>query len=602
MAEWNEDETLLDQLANHAKTRGDRPAVFGKSGARWVGTSWKDYWATAREVGKALISLGHEPGECVAIVGDNRPEWVFAEFGIMAAAGIVAPIYQTSTEEQVAYILGHSKARIAICDQRAQLEKFMAAAASSPDTVALERFILMDDDPIDDERVLNFKDLLQMGRAVDDSAVDARIESVKADSVALLIYTSGTTGVPKAVQLDHGNMTSVAYGALEFYREIDDDNYRAISYLPLSHVAEQMFTTMVHIRSGGEVYFCAELKKVRDYLPEVQPTSFVGVPRVWEKFEAAMKARLAEATGFRKRLVEWARAQEFAAFEHKVRTGQDKQGFMLNLARKLVISKVKERLGLQNLVLAATGAAPISVGTLEFMASLGIVIHEGFGMSETSGAITGSPLYRPRVGWVGRALPGVQIKIADDGEICLKGRPMTRGYLGMPDKTAELIDEQGWLHTGDLGKYEDGWLAITGRKKDILITAGGKNVAPAKIEGKLSQLPGIGQAVVVGDRERFLAALLVIDPEALPELRDRLGLGSGATVADVAASDKFDALLREGVDKDVNPELARYEQIKKFTVLPNEFSVDTGELTPTMKVKRNVVNEKFAAQIKAMFA
>ena len=397
-------------------------------------------------------------------------------------------------------------------------------------------------------------------------------------------------------------MTSVAYGALEFYPEINGESYKAISYLPLSHVAEQMFTTMIHIRAGGQVYFCDDLKKVRDYLPDVQPTTFVGVPRVWEKFEAAMKARLAEASGFRRSLADWARKQELAAFKHKVETGQDKSSLMLTMARKLVISKVQERLGLQNLIVAATGAAPISTGTLEFMASLGIVIHEGFGMSETSGAITANPLYRPRLGWVGKALPGVDIKIAEDGEICLKGRPMTRGYRGMPEKTAELLDEEGWLHTGDLGKYEDGWLAITGRKKDILITAGGKNVAPAKIEGKLNQLPGIAQAVVVGDRERFLAALLVIDPEALPELRERLGLGDNATVADVAASEKFDKLLHEGIDKDVNPDLARYEQIKKFTVLSAEFTVDTGELTPTMKVKRNVVSDKYKDQITAMFA
>ncbi|MHC4830831.1 MAG: AMP-dependent synthetase/ligase, partial [Planctomycetota bacterium] len=311
---------------------------------------------------------------------------------------------------------------------------------------------------------------------------------------------------------------------------------------------------------------------------------------------------LAEATGIKSKLAGWAMRTELACHRESVRTGKPVNTFSRRLANKLVLSKIRAKLGLDELKLAVTGAAPIAVATLDFFASLGVVIHEGYGMTETSGIATLSEYGRPVAGSVGRAIHGVEIKIADDGEIQLRGRSMVKGYYKLAEKTAELWSEDGWMCTGDLGSVdENGLLRITGRKKDILITAGAKNIAPAEMEAHLMTITGVGQAVVVGDRKPYLCALLVLDPEALPDLREKLSLPADTSLKDVAESDKVREFFEKQIETECNAKVARYQTIKKFEVLPAEFSVDGGELTPTLKVKRNVVNEKYAATIEAMY-
>ncbi len=421
--------------------------------------------------------------------------------------------------------------------------------------------------------------------------------------MALLIYTSGTTGLPKGAMLTHEGIDLIANAVAEVFPSLMQTKTRSVSYLPLCHAAEQGMTNFSGLMIQGETFYCSDLTQIKDYLVDVHPTIFLAVPRVWEKFEAALRGKLAEATGIKAKLASWARKTELEAFKQEVATGRPVSSFSRNLANKLVISKIKEALGLDQLQVALSGAAPISVSTLEFFASIGLPVHEGYGMTETTAFASVQPHGRPKLGTIGRPLPGVQAKIAEDGEIMLKGINMVKGYHRLPDKTAELYDSDGWMHTGDLGAIdEDGYISITGRKKDLIITAGGKNVAPAEMEGYLQSIPGVGQAVVVGDRQPYLSALIVLDPEALPELEVASQISGLSDVQTAARNEDVKRYIEQEMQKVCNEKVARYQTIKKIKILPTVFSVDGGELTPTLKVKRNIVNEKYAAEIAAFYA
>jgi long-chain acyl-CoA synthetase len=596
-------QSFVHQLEHWAQEKPDAPAIHDKGpDGLWRTLTWSEYWRAVREVAKGLIALGHQSGDCVAVVGANRMEWVLAQFGIMAAKGVPAPGYPTNTIAQVAHILRNSEAKIAIADSGALIANYREAMATDAEHIQVEHLVTMREGQ--DSDALTLDGLRAKGREQDDAELDTRLAAIGAEDVCMLIYTSGTTGVAKGVMLDHGaiqHMQQAILGIAPLFRDPDANPYIVVSYLPLCHVAEQAATNMGALMTGGEVYFCPDIKQIKDFLGEVRPTVFLAVPRVWEKFQAALEARLGEASGLKGKLASWARNTERAAVKQEMMTGKTVGGIGRSLANKLVISKVQGALGLDRLSLALTGAAPISPGTLDFFASLGIAVHEVYGMSETAGLLTGNPLGAVRFGTVGRALEGVEVKIAEDGEIIARGRNMTKGYLRMPEKTAELIDDEGWLHTGDLGSIDDeGYLSITGRKKDILITAGGKNVAPAEMEAYLNQIPGVGQAVVVGDRQPYLSALIVLDPENLEVLAANAGVGVASFEA-LAGDDKVREHLMTCVEADCNAKVARYQTIKRIKLIPHEFSVDGGELTPTMKVKRNVVADKYAGQIEALY-
>jgi long-chain acyl-CoA synthetase len=460
-------------------------------------------------------------------------------------------------------------------------------------------------DPIDNVRpmVTSLADVITRGSAEPDDELERRMEAVKPDDLALLIYTSGTTGVPKGAMVTHNGIHAMGTSFVDTYPELEEfDPFRYVSYLPLCHVAEQIFTNFIGLRWGSETYFCADLTKIKDHLVAARPHFFFAVPRVWEKFEAALTANLLTATGLKAKLAAWARRVELQSIKRSIETGKDVDTFQRRLANKLVISKIKSAIGLDELFGAGSGAAPAARSTLEFFASVGLIIHEGFGMTETTGMATAQPLNRPHFGSVGRALPGVEIRIADDGEILLRGPNMVPGYLHMPEETAALYTDDGWLLTGDLGALdEDGFLTITGRKKDLLITAGGKNVAPAEMENHLQGIPGVGQAVVVGDRQPYLCAILALEEEGLPELCNAAGVPV-ASLAELAGNEKVRAFLADRIDSDCNTKVARYQTIKKFEVLPHMLSVEGGELTPTMKVKRNVINDKYKSIIEGMYA
>jgi long-subunit acyl-CoA synthetase (AMP-forming) len=593
--------TMLSRIEGWAKASGNEPAIHDRnSDGTWATSTWGEYWESVRRVGKGLMALGLQPGDCVAIVGANRRDWVICQHGINAARGIPAPLYTTLLPEQMAYIVSNAESKIVICDDETQLNKYLSIAeGDSP----IEHIVTMDDLGSSDPRVITLEALMAKGDAISDAELDAQLDAVKMDDVALLIYTSGTTGLPKGAMLTHEGIDLIANAVAEVFPSLMKTKTRSVSYLPLCHAAEQGMTNFAGLIIQGETFYCSDLTQIKDYLVDVHPTIFLAVPRVWEKFEAALRGKLAEATGIKAKLASWARKTELEAFKQEVATGRPVSSFSRNLANKLVISKIKEALGLDQLQVALSGAAPISVSTLEFFASIGLPVHEGYGMTETTAFASVQPHGRPKLGTIGRPLPGVQAKIAEDGEIMLKGVNMVKGYHRLPDKTAELYDSDGWMHTGDLGAIDqDGYISITGRKKDLIITAGGKNVAPAEMEGYLQSIPGVGQAVVVGDRQPYLSALIVLDPEALPELEVASQISGLRDIQSAARSEEVKRYIEQEMQEVCNKKVARYQTIKKIKILPTVFSVDGGELTPTLKVKRNIVNEKYAAEIAAFYA
>jgi long-subunit acyl-CoA synthetase (AMP-forming) len=593
--------TLPGQIARLAVERPDRKALLemGPDGG-WVSTSWSEYWQAVRNLAKGLISLGVQSGDSVALVGNNRRDWVISQMGISAATGVPAPIYVTNTIDQVAYIVNHCRAKIAICDNQEQLHKFLTALDRG--LIELEHIITMDALDSEQTMVTPLADVIIRGSLEPDDELDRRMSAVEPDDLALLVYTSGTTGVPKGAKCTHRGIDAMGQAFIDILPQmLEIDPSRYVSYLPLCHAAEQTATNFTGLRAASETYFCPDLAKIKDYLVAARPQFFFAVPRVWEKFEAALRANLSAATGLKATLATWARRVELDSANRSMETGKVVDTFHRRLANRFVISKIKRAIGLDELIGAASSAAPAALSTLEFFASIGILIHEDYGMTETTGLATAQPLGMPRFGSVGQALPGVEVRIANDGEILLRGPNMVSGYLYMPDESAALNADDGWIHTGDLGTLDkDGFLSITGRKKDLLITAGGENVAPALLENHLHGIPGVGQAIVVGDRQPYLCAILALEEEALPDLCKAAGVPV-VPLAELTSNEKVRTFLAGRIETDCNSKVARYQTIKKFEVLPHMLSVEGGELTPTMKVKRNIINAKYKAIIDGMY-
>ncbi|HVH41065.1 MAG TPA: AMP-binding protein [Labilithrix sp.] len=585
-------------LGETVKRYGYRPALRVKRDGAWRTTTWKAYARDVRRVGRALVGLGVERGKGVAIIGYNCPEWLMADVGAIFAGAVPAGIYTTSTPEQVRYITEHCEAKVAFADTSAQVDKFVAEQDRLP---KLEVVVQMLGRPTEAKRgrlrVIGWAELLELGDQTPERALDERIAAQKPDDVCTLIYTSGTTGDPKAVMISHTNIVWTAQAILSALEYGPTDV--TVSYLPLSHIAEQMLTVHGPMIVGAVVYFAESLEKLPEALQEVRPTVFLGVPRVWEKIQAKMMAAGAAAPPLRKKIAAWARKVGLEAGLAEQSGGRPPR--LLPVAKKLVFDKVRQRLGLDRARLCVTSAAPISKSTLDFFLSLGIPILEVYGMSECTGPATYSPPNNYRTGKCGVVLPGAEVKIAEDGEICMRGPHVFKGYLKDPEATRNALDEGGWLHSGDIGVIDgEGFLKITDRKKDLLITAGGENIAPQVLEGQLAAIPVVAQAVVIGDRMKYLSALITLDPERVNLEAEAAG-SPARTISEAAKCDVFRRHLQKQIDQ-VNEKLARVQTIKKFVVVPSEFSIDGGELTPTMKVKRKVVNEKYKREIAAMYA
>lgn len=570
----------------------NQPAYHFKRGDVWQARTWGQYVAEVRTAAKAMMALGLEPGGTVSILGFNRPEWVIFDLACMCAGGAPAGIYTTCSPPEVQYIIEHAESAIVLLEDEAQWEKVKAQRENLP---GLKHVVMMKDAPaIDDPLVMSWEAFNQRAMGVSDADLDARVEGIKADQLATFIYTSGTTGPPKGVMLSHHNLAWTAGLCRELVSMTSDDV--SLSYLPLSHIAEQMFTIHAPCTAGSQVYFAESIPKVPDNLKEVRPTVLFAVPRIWEKFYAGIRAKMAEASGVKAAIAGWAMGVGARHSAAKNR-GEAGGGFRYALANRVVFSKLKLALGLDRARICVSGAAPISREILEFFASLDLVVLEVYGQSEDCGPTTFNLPGRTRYGSVGPAIPGVEVKIADDGEILVKGPNVFMGYYKDQAATdATLID--GWLHSGDLGAFDqDGFLTITGRKKDIIITAGGKNIAPKNIEAALKNLPLISEAVVIGDRRKYLSVLITLDEEAVERFASAQGLGDRQRHEDPTIK----AEVQAGIDE-VNKLFARVEQLKKFHILQRQLSVDEGELTPTLKVKRRIVYEHFADEIEAMYA
>lgn len=584
--------TLMQALDETVARHGELDALRVKKDGRWVVTSWRAYRDECRKVAKALMAAGLERGEGVAIIGYNCPEWVFADLGAVMAGAMPAGIYTTSSPGQCQYITHHCDARVAFVEDPEQARKFIEVRGDLP---KLRYLVQMLGAPAH-ESVTSWKDFLAMGEKIGDATLDARIAEQKPEDVATLIYTSGTTAEPKGVMLTHANLTWTAQAAIDTLSFGPGD--QGVSYLPLSHVAEQLLTIHAPLVAGMTVSFAESMEKLGDALKEVRPTYFVGVPRVWEKIQAKMQAAGASAPPLRKKVAAWARKVGLAGGYAEQR-GAGK-GLQYAIADKLVYSKVKQALGFDRCRVAVTSAAPISKDTLEFFLSLGVRILEVYGMSECTGPTTFSLPDKYKTTYAGFAMPGTELKIADDGEVCFRGPHVFKGYLKNEAATKEAIDADKWLHSGDIGTLDkDGFLKITDRKKELLITAGGENVAPQLVEGVLKSIPVVAQAVVLGDRQRYLAALVTLDPEKV-EVEAKAAGSPAKTTAEAAKCEKFKAHLEKQIEA-VNTELARVQQVRKFAILPNELTIDGGELTPTMKLKRRVIADKYKAEIAQLF-
>jgi long-subunit acyl-CoA synthetase (AMP-forming) len=584
---------VTDVLERTVRSHGPRPALRVKRNNAWKTTTWNEYRHQVRQVARALMAVGTQPGQGVCIIGYNCPEWFFADIGAIYAGAMPAGIYTTSSPEQCEYIANHCEAAVAFVENQEHLAKFLGIRGKLP---SLKALVLMQGET-NAAGVYSWTKFLELGLNTTEAELERRIAAQKPDAVATLIYTSGTTGTPKAVMLSHDNLTWTSQAAIGMIGGNSRDEL--ISYLPLSHIAEQVASLHGPMAFGACVSFAESMEKLGDALREVRPHYFLAVPRVWEKIQEKIMAAGAQNPPLKKKIAAWARRQGLAGgYAEQQRVGKP---LAYGIANALVFKKVRKQLGLDRARIAVTSAAPISRDTLEFFLSLGVPICEVYGMSECTGPATASLPNRYRTGKAGFVLTGAELKIAADGEICMRGRHVFKGYYKDALATAEAVDNEGWLHSGDIGTIDaEGFLQITDRKKDLIITAGGENIAPALVEGYLKGIPVVSQAVVIGDRQRYLSVLLTLNADRIRV--DAQACGSGACDPETAARDeKFLSFLQRQIDK-VNERLARVQAVKRFKVIPKDFSVEGGELTPTMKVKRKVVVEKYKSEIEQLYS
>ncbi|WP_375759734.1 AMP-dependent synthetase/ligase [Corallococcus exercitus] len=591
--------TMLHALHDQAARLEHRPALWSHHGGAYVPTSWFDYAQRVKRFALGLHALGFREGDPLGILSFNREAWHVADLGAMALGGVPVGLYTTSSVEQLVYILGHCEARFLLVENAKHLATGLEVQKRLP---ALKHLIVVDAPTPLPEGVLRYADVLASGAKQDEDPYWDSVHALHPDALATLIYTSGTTGQPKGVALSHRNLawTSKQLGDTMGFRDMEDE--RLVSYLPLSHIAEQIVSLHSPLLLGTQVYFADSLDALGRNLTQVRPTIFFAVPRVWEKFKSKAEEGLAAQPPLKRRLVEWARA---TALERNTRMLNQERvpSFMeakFALAQRLVFQPLKTRIGLEKAKLFSTSAAPIGRDVLDFFASIDVVLLEVWGMTEVSGPATVSTAECARLGTVGRPMLGVEVRIAEDGEILVRGGNVCLGYHRNPEATQELLAD-GWLHTGDVGQLDaEGFLRITGRKKEIIVTSGGKKTSPANIEELIKAVSPVGHALVVGDRRNYLVALLTLEPDRVRKLAREKGWPED--VATLVNDPRLQQHLHEALERDVNPKLSRFEGIKRFRVLPGEFSIDGGELTPSMKVRRKVVEQKYADVIDALYS
>jgi len=594
--------TIVDLFLDDVRSGADRPALRWRGPDGWQSHTWGEYGEAVWDLANVLIALGVEPGDRVAIASANRPEWHIADVATIASGAVSVPLYPTSTSSQMSYVLGHSGARACFVDTPAQLAKVLLRAG---ELEHLQHVVVMDDvGGLDGGFVTTWDAARTRGAAIREQDgsrhVDERLAGIDAGDLLTIVYTSGTTGPPKGVMLSHGNVIETIRSLTQVVSIGPDDRF--FSFLPLSHIAERTVSHFGQIVSGGETWFARSLQTVAEDLPECRPTVFFAVPRLWEKFRDGITAQVA---GQPRPLQE--------AFERLVETGlqvvaHQQDGTPLPLADRLTHlaldqtlgRALRHRVGLDQAHILVSAAAPIHPDLLRWLHAIGLPVAEVYGQTEDCGPSTINPPDRIRIGTVGPPIPGGEVRIAPDGEILVRGPNVGLGYYRNPEGTAELLDEEGWMHSGDLGALDpDGYLRITGRKKDLIVNAAGKNIAPQPIELELQAAPVIAQAVVVGDGRPYLTALLTVDADEVASWPGKEHLRDDAVGR--ASDPEVLAATEHAVDA-VNATRSPVEQIKRWRLLPEDLTVDEGELTPTLKVRRAAVVARWSDLVEEIYA
>jgi long-chain acyl-CoA synthetase len=592
-AEGTGSKTIADLLPLAVKKYGDKAAQRYKVGDEWVDASYAELGEAVKEVSLGLVDLGIQPGDKVSILAHTRPEWTHACFGILTAGGTLVTIYQTNSPEECQYVLEHSDSRAIFVEDAEQLAKVREVEDRCPE---LEHVIVMDPSGAELGDALALETLRERGRARDDSEWEARYQAVEPDDICLYIYTSGTTGPPKGCLLSHANYRAITDAVVDQSPLVEGDS--SYLFLPLAHAFAILIQFATFDLGAALAYWSRDPKMIIADIAQVNPTFFPSVPRMFEKIYTLATSNIEDKEGLQKAVQVGVKVRMMREAGEEV-PEQLQQGF--DQAEEKLFKNVRGLFG-GNMRECVTGAAPIAGEILEFFYACGVPVMEGYGMTETS---TSATVNRPegnnfRFGSVGKPQKNVEVKIGDDGEVLIKGPNIFQGYYKNEDATKETLDK-GWLHTGDLGRLdEDGFLYITGRKKDIIITAGGKNITPANLENGLKQNRWISQAVVIGDRRPYLVALITLDPEEAPALAEQLGI-EDADPAALSQNEKVREEVQKAID-DVNSHVGPVEQIKRFEILDHDLSQETGELTPTLKVKRNVVHEKFADVVDRIYS
>ncbi len=593
----------LPRLFRHVvRERGDAVAMREKHLGIWRSITWRQYGERAKHVGLGLVALGFRPRDVVSVIAENCPEWLYTDLGTMSVGGVTNGIYTTDSAKQIEYIVNDSGSRFFCAENEEQLDKILEVRARCPQLVKIIVFDMEGLHGFTDEQVMPFDELLDLGERYDrehPGAFDPMVEIAKPGDLAILVYTSGTTGPPKGAMLSHRNVL-FQLGYSDFITEPREGDQQ-LSFLPLAHIAERTFSVFYPLHSGATVNFAENIDTVPANVREVAPAVFFAVPRIWEKFYSGVELRMREATFAGRLAYGWAISVGARMAAAKIEGRRPTAGLRLlyRVADLLVLDNLRRSIGMHRVRGAATGAAPIAPELVRWYLSLGIDMREVYGQTENCGLATAMPGNRIKLGTVGRARPDTEVRLSPEGEILLRGPHVFLGYYNKPEKTAETIVD-GWLHTGDVGSIDDeGFVTITDRMKDIIITAGGKNITPSEIENQLKFSPYISDAVVIGDRRKFLSCLVMIDHETVAQFAQERNVPF-TNFASLCRSKEVQDLIWGEIER-VNRQLARVETIKKFSLIEQILTAEDEELTPTMKLKRTYVNVKYKDVIDGMY-
>ncbi|MDI6763500.1 MAG: AMP-binding protein [Thermodesulfobacteriota bacterium] len=577
----------------------DRVALRHKDYGIWHRISWKEYGQKVTEVAAGIIASGLSKGEYVAILGDNRPEWLICHIATMTAGGATCGIYPTSAPEQIFYVVNHSEAKILFVENEEQVDKVLQILPQ----LDLKGVVVWDPKGLwgfSHPKIIFFDQFLGKGKAIlqaNPECVKEKMKAIDPEETAMIIYTSGTTGPPKGAMISHRNIMTLTRSFLEANPTYETDE--VLSYLPLAHIYENLLSLFQAVWSGGTVNFVEHIDTLGQNLREVSPTIFASVPRIWEKFASMIEIRMSDSTFLKKALYRLSILVGLRYIRTKV-SSRDRflWGILYWPLYFTVLYHLKRQLGFDRVRWGVCGAAPASPELFEFYNALGIPLREGYGQTESTGVIATQRIDRPRWGYVGEPIPNIEVKIAEDGEIVVRGPNVFKGYLKDPELTASTL-EDGWLHTGDVGTMEDGFLKILDRKKDIIITSGGKNITPAFIENKLKFSPYIQDAVVIGEGRKYLVALILIDEDNVTKYAQDNRIPF-TTFAGLTQNPQIHKLIDQEVAK-VNKTVSQVETVKRFSLLPRRFYEEDGDVTPTKKVKRRALEKRYSDLIESLY-